>query len=112
MTELVVTLDLHGVRDKDGLMDRCVRALELPDWFGRNWDALADSLTDHSVWPEAAAEQGLWIVVRNWHGYAKARPEEWATALDVFGGAVDLVPGLAVLLAVGGSSKDASDLPG
>jgi hypothetical protein len=63
MTELVVTLDLDGVTDKAGLMDRSARALQLPDWFGRNWDALADSLSDHTVWPEGAVEQGLLVVV-------------------------------------------------
>lgn len=55
---LVVTLDLGGVTDKAGLMDRCARDLALPDWFGRNWDALADSLADPSVWPEGAADRG------------------------------------------------------
>jgi hypothetical protein len=45
---LVVTLDLHGVTDKAGLMDRTARALTLPDWFGRNWDALEDVLGDLS----------------------------------------------------------------
>ncbi len=50
----VVPLDLDGVTDKAGLTDRCARALALPDWFGRNWDALADSLSDRTVWPEGA----------------------------------------------------------
>jgi RNAse (barnase) inhibitor barstar len=105
MTELVVTLDLDGVTDKAGLMDRCARALRLPDWFGRNWDALADSLADHTVWPEGAVEQGLAVVVRNWQPYAKARPEEWEIAQDVFTEAVDRAPSLSVLLSLGGSSK-------
>ena len=53
MTELVVTLDLDGVTDKAGLMDRSARALRLPDWFGRNWDALVDSLSDPPSGPRA-----------------------------------------------------------
>ncbi|MCI3277379.1 barstar family protein [Streptomyces cylindrosporus] len=102
MTQLVVTLDLDGVMDKAGLMDRCARALQLPDWFGRNWDALADSLSDHTVWPEGAVERGLCVVVRNWQPYAKARPDEWDVAVDVFGEAVDRAVGLSVVLALGG----------
>ncbi|MFI6408876.1 barstar family protein [Streptomyces sp. NPDC050548] len=102
MTQLAVTLDLRGVTDKAGLMDGAARALRLPDWFGRNWDALADSLGDHTVWPEGAVEQGLLVVVRNWRAYAKARPEEWETAVDVFGDAVDRTPTLSVVLALGG----------
>ena len=104
MTELVVTLDLDGVTDKAGLMDRCARDLRLPDWFGRNWDALADSLSDRTVWPESAVEQGMRVVVRNWRPYAKARPDEWATAQEVFSEAVDRTSALSVLLALGGSS--------
>ncbi|MEU6146436.1 barstar family protein [Streptomyces sp. NPDC047081] len=102
MTELVVTLDLAGVTDKAGLMERCARALQLPDWFGRNWDALTDSLSDHTVWPEGAVEKGLFVVVRNWQPYAKARPDEWEVAVDVFGEAVDRAVGLSVVLALGG----------
>jgi hypothetical protein len=104
MTELVVTLDLDGVTDKAGLMDRCARALRLPDWFGRNWDALADSLGDRTVWPEGAAERGLLLVVQGWKPYAKARPDEWETAQEVFAEAADRTPALSVALALGGSS--------
>ncbi|MCZ0990214.1 MULTISPECIES: barstar family protein [Streptomyces] len=101
---LTVTLDLGGVTDKAGLMDRTARALALPDWFGRNWDALVDSLSDHTVWPEGAVEQGLLVVVRGWQPYAEARPDEWRTAQDVFAEAVDRTPALSVVLALGGSS--------
>ncbi|MFI0811524.1 barstar family protein [Streptomyces echinatus] len=99
-----VTLDLEGVTGKAGLMDRVAKALALPDWFGRNWDALADSLADHTVWPEGAVERGLLIVVRGWRPYAGARPDEWRTAEEVFAEAVDRTPALTVVLALGGSS--------
>ncbi|MEV6804483.1 barstar family protein [Streptomyces sp. NPDC017248] len=99
-----VTLDLDGVTDKAGLMDRVARALALPGWFGRNWDALADSLADHTVWPEGAVERGLLIVVRGWRAYAEARPEEWRTAEEVFTEAADRTPALTVVLALGGTS--------
>ncbi|WP_225101256.1 barstar family protein [Streptomyces sp. CoH27] len=100
----MVTLDLHGVTDKAGLMDRIARALALPDWFGRNWDALADSLSDHTVWPEGSVEQGLLIVVCGWQPYAEAQPKEWRIAQDVFTEAVDRTPSLTVALALGGTS--------
>jgi len=96
MTEVLATLDLAGVTDKAGLMDRCLRDLGLPDYFGRNWDALADVLSDPGLWPEDAGV----IVVRNWEPYAKARPEEWEIAREVFAGA----SGPTVALALGGSS--------
>jgi RNAse (barnase) inhibitor barstar len=109
---LVVTVDLDGVTDKAGLMDRCARALEMPDWFGRNWDALVDCLADHTVWPDGAVERGLLVVVRGWQAYATARSEEWATAREVFAEAADRTPSLTVALALGGSSEQASDQPG
>jgi hypothetical protein len=109
---LVVTLDLDGVADKAAFMERIVGALKLPDWFGRNWDALADSLTDRTVWPTEAVEKGLLLVVRGWQPYAKARPEEWEIAREVFTEAVDRAPGLSVTLTLGGSYEGPSDLPG
>ncbi|MEU4012120.1 barstar family protein [Streptomyces pseudogriseolus] len=102
---LVVPLDLYGVTDKAGLMDRCARALGLPDWFGRNWDALADSLSDRAVWPEDADGRGLLLVVRGWRAYADTRPQEWTTAQEVFAEAAERAPSLTVALALGGSAE-------
>lgn len=44
-----VLLDTTAVHDKAGLLDVCATAFDLPRWFGRNWDALADSLSDRST---------------------------------------------------------------
>jgi Barstar (barnase inhibitor) len=33
---------------KDKLLQEIAKALRFPDWFGQNWDALEDSLTDLS----------------------------------------------------------------
>jgi hypothetical protein len=95
-----VTLDLAGVTDKAGLMDRTASALDLPEWFGRNWDALTDSLRDPSVWPPEAVGRGLLIVVTGWQGYARSRPDEWETARRVFADASADEPALTVALAV------------
>ena len=38
--------------EKSELMKNIAKALEFPDWFGHNWDALEDCLTDLS-WREA-----------------------------------------------------------
>lgn len=39
-------LDTGGLSDKADLMERVATALDLPAWFGRNWDALEDALRD------------------------------------------------------------------
>jgi len=100
MTQPAITLDLDGVTDKAGLMDRCARDLRLPEYFGRNWDALADVLSDPGLWPGAAAGKKPVVVVHNWRPYAEARPQEWDTALDVFA----VASAVTVALALGGSS--------
>ncbi|WP_069883440.1 barstar family protein [Streptomyces luteocolor] len=80
------TLPLAGVGDKAGLMERCASSLALPDWFGRNWDALADCLTDLSWAPPAA---GRLLVVSGWQEYARTAPGEWEIAQKVFSAAVE-----------------------
>ncbi|MVO87476.1 hypothetical protein GPA10_22600 [Streptomyces sp. p1417] len=103
------TLDLDGVRDKPAFMDRCARALDLPAWFGRNWDALADCLKDPAWVPGG---RGLLLVVTGWRGYADAAPDDWAVAQEVFADAVaygreqERERGLEVLLAVGPTRTD------
>lgn len=42
----VIVVDARRARGKMALMDTLAEALELPPWFGRNWDALADVLPD------------------------------------------------------------------
>jgi RNAse (barnase) inhibitor barstar len=54
-----VLLDTTGVHDKAGFLDVCATAFDLPRWFGRNWDALADSLSDRSTGePEVVLWEG------------------------------------------------------
>src|SRR3990172_7028211 len=48
----IVRIDLAGASGKEALMERVARALAFPQWFGGNWDALEDCLTDLS-WASA-----------------------------------------------------------
>jgi hypothetical protein len=77
----MLVLDLSDVGDRQAFMDRCIADLRLPDWFGRNWDALADCLTDLSWWP--AEGGGRRLHVRGWSRYAKALPREWRIVKDI-----------------------------
>jgi RNAse (barnase) inhibitor barstar len=55
-----VLLDTSEIHDKSGFLDLCATAFDLPRWFGRNWDALADSLSDRSTGePEIVFWAGL-----------------------------------------------------
>lgn len=42
----ICTLDGNSITDKKTLHDILAAALQLPDWYGRNLDALYDCLTD------------------------------------------------------------------
>jgi len=57
-----VLLDTSEIHDKAGFLDLCATAFDLPRWFGRNWDALADSLSDRST---GAPEVVLWTGLRH-----------------------------------------------
>jgi len=48
----ITCIGLAGTSGKEALMRRIAQALEFPQWFGGNWDALEDCLTDLS-WAKA-----------------------------------------------------------
>jgi hypothetical protein len=55
-------ISLAGVKSKAELLERIARTLQLPGWFGQNWDALEDSLSERaghllfSDWQELPAD--------------------------------------------------------
>ncbi|TCC50384.1 barnase inhibitor [Kribbella pittospori] len=73
-----VLLDTTGVHDKAGFLDVCARAFDLPRWFGRNWDALADSLRDRST---GEPELVLW---EGWRELLDQDHDAVAVALQIF----------------------------
>jgi RNAse (barnase) inhibitor barstar len=56
----VAWIDGSEISDRDGLMDALGEALALPDWFGRNWDALRDVLRDPALRNDVTT-----LVIRN-----------------------------------------------
>jgi hypothetical protein len=78
-------VDLAGATNKAEFMERCAAGLELPDYFGHNWDALADLLTDLSWW---GTTRGYLILATGWSSFELADPEDAAAAAEVFTAAV------------------------
>jgi RNAse (barnase) inhibitor barstar len=75
-----VEVELEDVYDEAELLAALAEALEFPDWFGRNWDALADCLMD-LTWLDAP---GFVIVLKDCDSLMEHNPDDFATALEVF----------------------------
>ncbi|MFE0349852.1 barstar family protein [Streptomyces griseoluteus] len=80
----VVPLDLAAVTDQAGFMDRATKALGLPEFAGRNWQAFRDACGDIGWGPEVP---GRLPVVVGRRDYAKARPKERKSAQQVLASA-------------------------
>jgi RNAse (barnase) inhibitor barstar len=68
----------HVLRKKDFLA-AAAHSMQFPDWFGANWDALADCLTDLS-WAPADAYV---IVLGGMERFAGHAPRDFRTALEI-----------------------------
>jgi RNAse (barnase) inhibitor barstar len=73
-------VDLKKVTGKKGLLKKFSLALNFPDYFGMNWDALGDCLTDMS-WKPAA---GYVLLFSNFRVFAEKNPEDMKIAGNIF----------------------------
>jgi RNAse (barnase) inhibitor barstar len=76
----LATISLSGIRDKPELLKRIAATLAFPQWFGENWDALEDCLTDFS-WRPA---QGHVLLFENFQTLAK---DDLGVLIDVLASA-------------------------
>ncbi|MGY0634858.1 barstar family protein [Luteimonas sp. A478] len=75
----VVSVDLGTVDGKTALLEKLARALDFPDYFGHNWDALDDALGDLS-WQQAP---GLLLVLENADRLQRCAPGDFSTLLEI-----------------------------
>ncbi len=78
-------IELARVRDKNAFLKTAANALLFPDYFGHNWDAFYDCLLEL----ENRQEKGALLCLRDTSGFARAEPEEFATAIDALREAVE-----------------------
>ena len=81
----VCRASLAGYASRDTLYDQLTVALRLPADFGRNWDALADSVRDLS-WLKAT---GVILLLDRAEDMREASEEDFDTLLDILEEAVD-----------------------
>ena len=100
----LLEVSLDGVADKDALLRQFAASLGFPDWFGGNWDALEECLTDLS-WCEAA---GYVLLVRGAAALAVRGAADYGVLIDLLGGCAQSwrergVPFFAVCVDPGGA---------
>lgn len=77
--------DLKNIDSKTELLAAIAKSLELPEHFGNNWDALADSVED-SGW---LGRDGCVIALSHSGAYRKAHGVDWTTFEDILAEASD-----------------------
>src|SRR3954470_18045970 len=73
----VLNGDVAGTRA--GFFQEIARVLHFPDYFGHNWDAVYDCLTDLTWLPGA----GCVVVLDRFERLAIDQPEQWEIGLKV-----------------------------
>ena len=100
-------LNGRAIESKAEFLAACARALRFPAYFGRNWDAFEECITDLSWLPAA----GYVLLYEAPNRFAAAQPHEWRTARAVLGGATAYwrekgVPFYVLLRKSGGAAPD------
>jgi RNAse (barnase) inhibitor barstar len=81
----VFRINLAGARDKAGMLDAIGKAMAFPEWFGHNFDALADCLTDLN-W---ASADGYFILLEHCDGIHGHAESDFVATLQIFEQAAD-----------------------
>jgi len=102
-------LEGQEIHDKDQLLKQAALALRFPEYFGNNWDAFADCLTDMS-WHET---DGFVILYDHFDSLAAHSPRDFEMALDIFKESTEFWhnQGKALFVLLYGKSKQVGELP-
>lgn len=75
----LVRIDLDSVSDKERLLEQLSSVLAFPSWFGHNWDALEDCLTDLS-W---RAGHRRVLLIEGFQNLRARRPDDFGVLIDI-----------------------------
>ena len=81
----VFRIDLAHAADKAGMLAAIGKAMSFPDWFGHNFDALADCLAD-MAWRPA---DGYFVLLQHCDGIHGRAESDFVTTLQTFEEAAD-----------------------
>ena len=78
-------LEGGSILSKEQFLEQIARAMDFPGYFGGNWDALEDCLTDLS-WREAP---GYVILYDHFDVFAEQFPDQFETALEILDASIE-----------------------
>jgi hypothetical protein len=90
----VFHLEGEQITSRDRYFEAIADLFQFPDYFGGNWDAVADCLTDLS-W-----EKGDRILVVYSNGQGLRQGDDWEVAMEVWSDAIEFWRGQGVMVAV------------
>ena len=67
------------INDKTSFLNACGEAMSFPAYYGHNWDALDECITDLEWCPA----QGYVLLYDHVERFAGDEPEQWSIALDI-----------------------------
>jgi len=82
---MVVYADIGHAHDKEDFLVDLSKAMRFPEWFGGNWDALADCLKDLS-WLQA---KGWVVILEKSKHFSGGHGHEFKEAMQVMAEAAD-----------------------
>lgn len=82
---LVLTVEIAARANKDQALEQLGAALHFPTWYGANFDALFDCLTD----PDWQPGRGHVIMIKGMIDLRATNPDDFATLIEVFQAATE-----------------------
>jgi hypothetical protein len=80
----LIYLDGEKITTKTEFLQAAAQALQFPDYFGYNWDAFEDCLTDLDL----LTGKGHILLYTQPEKFATANPKDWSTLMSIFRTAV------------------------
>lgn len=73
-------IDGRHINNKADFLAKIADVMNFPDYFGKNWDALQDCITDI----DCCEDSQYLIVYDYWQNFANNNPQDWQILNDIF----------------------------
>lgn len=80
-------LEGEKIHEKSEFLNYCSLKMEFPDYFGNNWDAFEDCLTDQLL----SENVPILLFYSTPEVFSQNDPQEWDKLLDILGSVIDFL---------------------